>query len=93
MYEHAPYFKCAIRAEKDARHLWFALKMLEGYDPEDFFGEVGAWVERILDEMKLVPKMGERITAAFPMTPKRPKYANYQAKYPPPNAKFALIPQ
>jgi hypothetical protein len=53
LYEHAPYFQRAIRAGKDARHLWFALKRWRGDDPEVFFGELGAWAERRLSEMGL----------------------------------------
>ncbi|KAK0744946.1 hypothetical protein B0T21DRAFT_399239 [Apiosordaria backusii] len=43
IYEHAPNFKRAIIAGKDARYLWFALRGWRGDDPEQFFGGLGKW--------------------------------------------------
>lgn len=45
LFASAPSYKNAIRAGKDARHLWFALKAWRGDDPEDYFGALGHWAE------------------------------------------------
>lgn len=49
---HAPYLAESIKAGKDARHLWFALKRWGGEDPERFFGELGSWAEARMKEME-----------------------------------------
>jgi hypothetical protein len=46
LFHKAPDYKHAIRAGKDARHLWFALRDWRGDDPEDYFGDLGAWAEK-----------------------------------------------
>ncbi|KAJ7175738.1 hypothetical protein C8R46DRAFT_1174511 [Mycena filopes] len=49
--ELAPSYLPAIKAGKDARHLWFALKAWRGVDPEGYFGELGAWADRRWEEL------------------------------------------
>ena len=51
LFKQAPDFKRAIRAGKDARHLWFALRDWRGQDPEGYFGDLGAWAERRMKEL------------------------------------------
>ncbi|OBS20043.1 hypothetical protein FPOA_11764 [Fusarium poae] len=51
LYHHAPDFERVIKVGKDAHYLWFKLKDWRGDDPEDFFGELGAWAERRMAEM------------------------------------------
>ncbi|OBT73570.1 hypothetical protein VF21_07633 [Pseudogymnoascus sp. 05NY08] len=41
LFEHAPDYERAIKAGKDARHLWFALRDWRGQDPEGYFGRLG----------------------------------------------------
>ncbi|KAG5721006.1 hypothetical protein E4T56_gene9342 [Termitomyces sp. T112] len=43
LYKFAPEYQHVIRAGKDARHLWFALRSWKGDDAEDFFGKLGRW--------------------------------------------------
>ncbi|KAH6968941.1 hypothetical protein DER45DRAFT_589472 [Fusarium avenaceum] len=50
LYQHAPDFERVTKAGKDARYLWFQLKRWRGDDPEEFFGELGAWAERRMAE-------------------------------------------
>ncbi|OBT66610.1 hypothetical protein VE03_03960 [Pseudogymnoascus sp. 23342-1-I1] len=50
LFDHAPDYERAIKAGKDARHLWFALRDWRGQDPEGYFGRLGDWAEtRMLD--------------------------------------------
>lgn len=42
LFNKAPNYQHAIRAGKDARHLWFALREWRGDDPEGYFGDLGA---------------------------------------------------
>ncbi|EJP61249.1 3-hydroxybutyryl-CoA dehydratase [Beauveria bassiana ARSEF 2860] len=51
LFKQAPDYKSAIRAGKDARHLWFALRDWRGADPESYFGELGSWAERRMREL------------------------------------------
>ncbi|POR33051.1 Uncharacterized protein TPAR_06751 [Tolypocladium paradoxum] len=51
LFHEAPNYKGAIRAGKDARHLWFALRDWRGDDPEGYFGDLGAWAERRMKEL------------------------------------------
>ncbi|KAJ7459733.1 hypothetical protein FB451DRAFT_1141530 [Mycena latifolia] len=44
--EHAPKYIPAVKAGKDPRHIWFALKAWRGDDPEGYFGQLGSWAER-----------------------------------------------
>ena len=46
-----PDYEKVIRAGKDARHLWFALRDWRGDDPEAYFGELGAWAEKRMKEL------------------------------------------
>ncbi|KAI0405977.1 hypothetical protein F4802DRAFT_596650 [Xylaria palmicola] len=46
LFLNAPDYKRTIRAGKDARHLWVALRDWRGDDPEDYFGDLGAWAEK-----------------------------------------------
>ncbi|KAJ7126489.1 hypothetical protein C8R46DRAFT_59678 [Mycena filopes] len=50
--ERAPSYLPAIKAGKDARHLWFALKAWRGDDPEEYFGELGSWADRRWQELR-----------------------------------------
>ncbi len=52
LYKIAHGFEQAIRAGKDARHLWYALKDWNGADPEDFFGELGVWADGRMAEIE-----------------------------------------
>ncbi|KAJ7730909.1 hypothetical protein DFH07DRAFT_160412 [Mycena maculata] len=49
--EHAPEYVQAIKAGKDARRIWFALKAWRGDDPEEYFGELGEWADRRFQEI------------------------------------------
>lgn len=40
-----PGFEFAIKAGKDVRYLWFALRDWHGGESEQFFGDLGAWAE------------------------------------------------
>ena len=51
LYEHAPYYRDAIKAGKNARHLWFAWKRWRGDEPEEYVGELGAWTETRMGEI------------------------------------------
>ncbi|KAK3290332.1 3-hydroxybutyryl-CoA dehydratase [Chaetomium fimeti] len=51
LFLDAPDYKRAIRAGKDARHLWFALRDWRGEVPEDYFGNLGIWAEKRLKEL------------------------------------------
>ncbi|KAJ7629364.1 hypothetical protein DFH06DRAFT_1056959 [Mycena polygramma] len=46
--KQAPQYMQAIKAGKDARHVWFALKSWRGDDPEGYFGELSTWAEEKL---------------------------------------------
>ncbi|MCJ1343386.1 hypothetical protein MMC31_001579 [Peltigera leucophlebia] len=49
LYIKAPNYERAIKAGKDARHLWFALRAWRGQGPEKFFGDLGGWAERRME--------------------------------------------
>ncbi|KND89198.1 hypothetical protein TOPH_06185, partial [Tolypocladium ophioglossoides CBS 100239] len=51
LFHHAPEYERAIKAGKDARHLWFALRDWRGEDPEGYFGDLGTWAERRIKEL------------------------------------------
>ncbi|KAH0580235.1 hypothetical protein H2248_001753 [Termitomyces sp. 'cryptogamus'] len=51
LYKFAPEYQHVIRAGKDARHLWFALRSWKGDDAEDFFGKLGDWAEKRMKEL------------------------------------------
>lgn len=51
LFSHAPDYKRAIQAGKDARHLWFALRDWRGADPENYFGDLGSWAELRMKEL------------------------------------------
>ncbi|KAH7405682.1 3-hydroxybutyryl-CoA dehydratase [Phaeosphaeria sp. MPI-PUGE-AT-0046c] len=51
LYEHSPDYDDAIKAGKDIRYLWFALRDWRGGDSEAFFGGLGEWAERRLFEL------------------------------------------
>ena len=63
LFNQAPDYECAIRAGKDARHLWFALRDWRGDDPKEYFGDLGAWAEnrKLRDVMNCV-----RVVTASP---------------------------
>ncbi|KAJ7758528.1 hypothetical protein DFH07DRAFT_868009 [Mycena maculata] len=43
--ECAPEYIPIVKAGKDARHIWFALKAWRGEDPEGYFGTLGSWAD------------------------------------------------
>ncbi|KFY82602.1 hypothetical protein V498_08533, partial [Pseudogymnoascus sp. VKM F-4517 (FW-2822)] len=50
LFDQAPDYESAIKAGKDARHLWFSLRDWRGQDPEGYFGRLGDWAEaKMLD--------------------------------------------
>ncbi|KAJ6557356.1 hypothetical protein DFH09DRAFT_543815 [Mycena vulgaris] len=49
--ERAPQYIPAIKAGKDARHIWFALKVWRGDELEEYFGLLGAWADRRWQEL------------------------------------------
>ena len=51
LYSEAPDYEIAIRLGKDVRHLWFALRDWHGGDSEAFFGGLGAWAEKRMEEL------------------------------------------
>ena len=48
---YAPDFEAAIKAGRDVRYLWFALRDWHGGEYERFFGDLGAWAEARLKDM------------------------------------------
>ncbi|KAG6810771.1 hypothetical protein H0H92_010399 [Tricholoma furcatifolium] len=55
LFAEAPEYKRAIRAGKDARFLWYALRDWNAQkdDPEIYFGDLGAWAERKLEKLNV----------------------------------------
>ncbi|OBT95779.1 hypothetical protein VE01_06525 [Pseudogymnoascus verrucosus] len=53
LFERAPDYECAIKAGKDARHLWFALRDWRGQDPEGYFGRLGDWAEARAKDLRV----------------------------------------
>ncbi|KAK4195279.1 hypothetical protein QBC40DRAFT_289296 [Triangularia verruculosa] len=51
LYNEAPDYETAIRAGKDFRYLWFALRDWRGANSEEFFGALGAWAEKRMQEL------------------------------------------
>ena len=51
LFEQIPEYVKVIKAGKDARKLWFALRDWRGQDPEGYFGELGKWAENRLKEL------------------------------------------
>ncbi|KAJ2903737.1 uncharacterized protein MKZ38_009389 [Zalerion maritima] len=51
LFNQAPNYKRAIEAGKDARHLWFALRDWRGDNPEGYFGDLGAWAEKRMEQL------------------------------------------
>ena len=51
LFDQAPSYEGIIQAGKDARHLWFALRDWRGDDPEGYFGDLGTWAERRMEEL------------------------------------------
>ncbi len=51
LYHDAPDYEAAIRAGKDFRYLWFALRDWRGGNSEEFFGALGAWAEKLMTEL------------------------------------------
>lgn len=54
LFDQARNYKYAIKAGKDARHLWFALREWRGDDPEEYFGALEAWAERRMKELGVI---------------------------------------
>ncbi|KAK2612300.1 hypothetical protein QQS21_001726 [Conoideocrella luteorostrata] len=53
IYTEAPDYEAAIRAGKDIRYLWFALRDWRGGDSENFFGQLGNWAEKRMRELSV----------------------------------------
>lgn len=51
LFNEAPNYEHAIRAGKDARHLWFALRDWRGEKPEEYFGNLGTWATSRIEEL------------------------------------------
>jgi len=51
LFDHASNYEPAIKAGRDARYLWFALRDWRGDDPERYFGDLGAWAEKRMKEI------------------------------------------
>ncbi|KAH6628786.1 3-hydroxybutyryl-CoA dehydratase [Chaetomium tenue] len=51
LFLEAPEYERVLRAGGDVRHLWFALQDWSGNNPEKYFGHLGAWAERRLEEL------------------------------------------
>ena len=51
LYDEEPDLEIAIRAGKDVRYLWFALRDWRGGDSEKFFGGLGVWAEERMKEL------------------------------------------
>ncbi|KAJ6589124.1 hypothetical protein B0H19DRAFT_1014234 [Mycena capillaripes] len=49
--EQAPQYMEAIKAGKDARRIWFALKSWGGDDSEQYFGALASWAEEKLTQL------------------------------------------
>ncbi|KAJ7475227.1 hypothetical protein B0H11DRAFT_1918200 [Mycena galericulata] len=56
--EQAPHYIRAIKAGKDARHIWFALKSWRGEDPEQYFDQLGSWADIRFREIGEVDRQG-----------------------------------
>ena len=48
LYQDSPEFEKGIKAGRQLRRLWFALRDWRGGDSELFFGELGDWAAEIL---------------------------------------------
>ncbi|EAQ90081.1 hypothetical protein CHGG_06700 [Chaetomium globosum CBS 148.51] len=51
LFFEAPEYERVIRAGGDARHIWFTLQAWSGDKPGKYFGKLGAWAERRLQEL------------------------------------------
>ncbi|KLU91849.1 hypothetical protein MAPG_10798 [Magnaporthiopsis poae ATCC 64411] len=58
LFDQAPNYERAIKAGKDARHLWFALRAWRGDDPEGYFGDLGNWAETRMKELGVMEGAG-----------------------------------
>ncbi|KAK0643284.1 3-hydroxybutyryl-CoA dehydratase [Cercophora newfieldiana] len=47
LYHEAPGYEAAVRAGKDFRKLWFALRDWRGGNSEEFFSALGMWAENL----------------------------------------------
>ncbi|KAF1817608.1 hypothetical protein P152DRAFT_487427 [Eremomyces bilateralis CBS 781.70] len=51
LFDEVPDYEYVINAGKDACHLWFALRDWRGRDLEGYFGNIGPWAERRVNEI------------------------------------------
>lgn len=51
--ERAPEYIRAIKAAKDARHIWMAFKAWRSEDADGYFGALGKWAESRLKDLSL----------------------------------------
>ncbi|KAM0525609.1 hypothetical protein ACHAPE_000317 [Trichoderma viride] len=52
----ATWSKLYFEAGRDARHLWFALRDWRGDDPEQYFGDLGAWAKERMRKLGVIEK-------------------------------------
>ncbi|KAG8411503.1 hypothetical protein J3458_015560 [Metarhizium acridum] len=52
LYHAAPGYEMAIRAGKDFRYLWYALRDWRGGNSEEFFGALEEWAEKRITELE-----------------------------------------
>ncbi|KAK4229195.1 hypothetical protein QBC38DRAFT_535203 [Podospora fimiseda] len=54
LYRDALGYETVIRAGKDFRYLWYALRDWRGGDSEEYFGKLGTWAEKLMQDRGLV---------------------------------------
>ncbi|KAJ7725924.1 hypothetical protein B0H16DRAFT_1384093 [Mycena metata] len=66
--KRAPEYMKAIKAAKDPRRIWFALKSWRGDDPEQYFGALGSWAQERMSEVLSVddPKSNRVLEGCAP---------------------------
>lgn len=50
LFNLAPEYERAVRAGRDALHIWTVLKKWREEDPEEYFGGLGSWADQRLLE-------------------------------------------
>lgn len=53
LFDQAPNYEQALQGGEDARHLWNALEVWRGTDPEGYFGVLGLWAEKRMKEVRV----------------------------------------
>lgn len=52
LFSAAPEYKRIIKAGLDARRIWFSLKQYDGRNPDEYFGNLGAWAAQRVAELE-----------------------------------------